>query len=146
MPSDIIAAYLWAQIENLADIQRQRRAIWQRYYSAFQPLKKQGIGLPVLPEYATNNGHLFYLVCRNLPERTALISYLKARGIWAVFHYLPLHESAYYAAHHDGRPLPWAAFYADCLLRLPLFYELSATDQQRVTEAVLSFYAGPAVS
>ena len=77
LPSDIIAAYLWAQLESLTDIQRQRRAIWQRYYAALEPLLRLGIGLPVLPDYATNNGHLFYLVCRSLDERTALIACLK---------------------------------------------------------------------
>jgi len=140
LPSDIIAAYLWAQLENLADIQRQRRAIWQRYYAAFGPLPRQGIGLPVLPEYATNNGHLFYLVCRSLAERTALIAYLKQLSIWAVFHYLPLHQSTYYRAQHDGRALPWAVHYADCLVRLPLFYELAEADQGRIIDAVLGFY------
>lgn len=140
LPSDIIAAYLWAQLESLTDIQRQRRAIWQRYYAALEPLLRLGIGLPVLPDYATNNGHLFYLVCRSLDERTALIACLKKRDIWAVFHYLPLHQSAYYTAQHDGRPLPWANRYADCLVRLPLFYELTTADQRRITDAVLAFY------
>ncbi len=140
LPSDIIAAYLWAQLENLADIQRQRRAIWNRYYAALEPLLSQGIGLPVLPDYATNNGHLFYLVCRGPAERTALLAHLRQRGIWAVFHYLPLHKSPYYAPQHDGRALPWAAHYADRLVRLPLFYELSEADQQRVAAEVLDFY------
>ena len=140
LPSDIIAAYLWAQLENLADIQQRRQAIWQRYYLAFEPLVSQGIGLPVLPEYATNNGHLFYFVCRSLAERTALLLHLRQAGILAVFHYLPLHSSAYYRAQHDGRALPWAEHYADRLVRLPLFYELSGADQRRVTDAVLGFY------
>lgn len=140
LPSDIIAAFLWAQIENLADIQHQRRAIWQRYQAALTPLLTMGIGLPVLPDYATNNGHLFYLVCRSLAERTALIAHLKQQGIWAVFHYLALHKSPYYAARHDGRALPWADHYADRLVRLPLFYELSQPDQRRIIDAVLGFY------
>ncbi|MGY3089649.1 dTDP-4-amino-4,6-dideoxygalactose transaminase [Hymenobacter sp. UYAg731] len=140
LPSDIIAAYLWAQLENLADIQQQRRAIWQRYFTALAPLQQLGIGLPVLPDFATNNGHLFYLVCRSLTERTALLAHLKQRGIWAVFHYLPLHQSPYYAARHDGRTLPWAEHYADHLVRLPLFYELSDADQRRITDEVLGFY------
>ena len=140
LPSDIIAAYLWAQLENLADIQQQRRAIWQRYYAALAPLRPLGVGLPVLPDFATNNGHLFYLVCRSLAERTALLAHLKQRSIWAVFHYLPLHQSPYYAARHDGRALPWADHYADQLIRLPLFYELSEADQRRVTDEVLGFY------
>ena len=140
LPSDIIAAYLWAQIENLTDIQLQRRGIWQKYYTALAPLIQHGVGLPVLPDYATNNGHLFYLICRSLAERTALISYLKQRGIWAVFHYQALHQSPYYATRHDGRVLPWADHYTDCLVRLPLFYELSENDQGRIIDAVLSFY------
>ena len=140
LPSDIIAAYLWAQLENLADIQHQRRAIWQRYYAALKALIPLGIGLPVLPDYATNNGHLFYLACRSLAERTALIAYLKQQGIWAVFHYLPLHQSPYYAAQHDGRTLPWATHYADCLVRLPLFYELTPCDQGRIIDSVKTFY------
>lgn len=140
LPSDIIAAYLWAQIENLADIQEQRRAIWQRYYAALVPLAAQGIGLPQLPDYATNNGHLFYLVCRSLAERTALIKHLRERNILAVFHYQSLHKSAYFASQHDGRLLPWADHYSDCLVRLPLFYELSSSDQVRIIEAVLAFY------
>jgi len=96
--------------------------------------------LPVLPDYATNNGHLFYLVCRGPAERTALLAHLRQRGIWAVFHYLPLHKSPYYAPRHDGRALPWAAHYAGRLVRLPLFYELSEADQQRVAAEVLDFY------
>ena len=140
LPSDIIAAYLWAQLENLRDIQDQRRAIWQRYCTGFGPLEKIGIGLPKLPDYATNNGHLFYLVCRSLAERSNLISCLKSLGVWAVFHYQSLHSSLYYASQHDGRPLPWSDHYADCLVRLPLYYELSLTDQHRIIEAVLGFY------
>jgi dTDP-4-amino-4,6-dideoxygalactose transaminase len=140
LPSDIIAAYLWAQLENLADIQRQRRAIWQRYHAALAPLAGLGVGRPVLPEYATNNGHLYYLVCRSLAERTALIAYLRQRGILAVFHYLPLHRSAYHGARHHARSLPWAEHYADCLVRLPLYYELTEASQQRVIDAVLAFY------
>ena len=140
LPSDIIAAYLWAQLENLTGIQRQRQEIWQRYYAAFEPLRQLGIGLPVLPDYATNNSHLFYLVCRSLDERTVLIARLRQLGILAVFHYQPLHQSPYYTSRHDGRALPWAVHYADCLVRLPLFYELTEADQCRITDAVLAFY------
>ena len=95
LPPDIIATYLWAQLENLADIQQRRRAIWARYYAALAPLGVFGVCRPVLPDYATNNGYLFYLVCYGLSARTALIAHLKSRGIWAVFHYLPLHQSTY---------------------------------------------------
>lgn len=140
LPSDIIAAYLWAQLENMADIQQQRRAIWQRYEAALASLAALGVGLPHLPAYASNNGHLFYLVCRSLAERTALIAALRGQHIMAVFHYVPLHSSAYYQARHDGRRLPWADHYGDCLVRLPLFYELTPADQHRIIAAVLHFY------
>ena len=141
LPSDIIAAYLWAQLENLADIQRQRRAIWERYRLALAPLAMLGVGLPALPAYATNNAHLFYLVCRSLAERTALIAKLHQRGILAVFHYVPLHASAYYRGRYGAGPaLPWAEHYADCLVRLPLYYELSLADQNLIIEVVLQFY------
>lgn len=141
LPSDIIAAYLWAQLENLADIQRQRRAIWERYRLALAPLAAQGIGLPVLPDYATNNAHLFYLVCRSLAERTALIAELRRRSILAVFHYVPLHASAFYRGRYGAGPvLPWADHYGECLVRLPLFYELSLANQNLVIEVVLQFY------
>ena len=140
LPSDIIAAYLWAQLENLADIQAHRRAIWQHYYTALLPLVARGIGLPHLPDYATNNGHLFYLVCRSLAERTALIAELLRCGAMAVFHYVPLHASEYYRPYHDGRVLPWANHYGDRLVRLPLFYELTAEEQAHIIEVVLRFY------
>ena len=140
LPSDIIAAYLWAQLENLAAIQGRRLAIWQRYAEALAPLQALGIALPHLPAYATNNGHAFYLVTRSLPERTALLAALRHQQILAVFHYQPLHRSPYFAARHDGRILPWAEHYADCLVRLPLYFELSAADQNRVIEAMLVFY------
>ncbi|RZJ92930.1 MAG: dTDP-4-amino-4,6-dideoxygalactose transaminase, partial [Hymenobacter sp.] len=116
------------------------KAIWQRYFDAFVGLKVQGVGLPSIPAYATNSGHMFYLVARSLDERTALINFLKERQILPVFHYLSLHKSPFYADKHDGRQLPWADHYTDCLLRLPLYYELHPELQQRVVDGVLAFY------
>lgn len=140
LPSDIIAAFLYAQLENLRDIQQRRRHLWQEYATQLAPLGRLGVGLPTLPEYATNNGHMFYLVCRSLQERTALIAHLRACQVLAVFHYQPLHQSPYYRAKHDGRSLPWAEHYADCLVRFPLFYELEASQQDMIIEEVLTFY------
>ncbi len=140
LPSDIIAAFLWAQIEQLDTIQERRRTIWQCYAQALAPLREQGVGLPNIPDYATNNGHMFYLVCRSLSERTELINSLKGKNINPVFHYLSLHRSPFYSERHDGRSLPWADHYTDCLVRLPLYYELSEAEQQRVIEAINSFY------
>lgn len=141
-PSELIAAFLWAQLENLDRIQQRRRAIWERYQADLAPLAGQGIGLPYLPAYATNNWHMFYLVTRTLAERTALIAHLKAQNIHPVFHYVALHRSPYYAAQHDGRPLPWADHYTDCLVRLPFYFELTETEQDRVIEGILAFYQG----
>ncbi|OON65916.1 dTDP-4-amino-4,6-dideoxygalactose transaminase [Hymenobacter sp. CRA2] len=141
LPSDINAAYLWAQLEQLDDIQQRRRHIWQRYEAALQPLRALGVGLPHIPAYATeHNHHLFYLVCRSLAEREALIKHLAERQVLLVFHYLSLHRSPYYTAEHDGRALPWADHYADHLVRLPLYYELTPELQDRVIEGILTFY------
>ena len=140
LPSDIIAAYLWAQLEQLDAIQQVRIAIWQRYMEGLAGLRALGIRLPVIPDFATNNGHIFYLVCRSPAERGALIEHMRGLDISLAFHYVALHKSPYFADRHDGRALPWADHYTDCLVRLPLYYELSAKDQQRVVEGLLSFY------
>ena len=125
LPSEVIAAFLWAQLENLDDIQARRKKLWQLYYDGLKPLADKGLfRLPEMPTYATNNAHMFYLVCNNLEQRSQLIAHLKAKGVLAVFHYLSLHSSEYYSPKHDGRPLPHCDHFADCLVRLPLFYEL----------------------
>ena len=141
LPSDIVAAYLYAQLENMDSIQSRRKAIWQRYYSGLKHLEEKGqINLPVIPDYATNNGHMFYIICENMEVRTKLIDHLKKRNILAVFHYLPLHSSPYYSNRHDGRLLQNAKRYSDCLLRLPLYYELSENEQDMIIEAVNKYY------
>jgi len=125
LPSEIISAFLYAQLENLEPIQARRVALWQYYYDSLLPLASGGLlTLPVLPSYSTNNGHMFYLICKP-GEREQLIYALKEEGIMAVFHYLSLHKSAYYESKHDGRALPYSDKYTDCLVRLPLFYELT---------------------
>ncbi|MFC4161775.1 dTDP-4-amino-4,6-dideoxygalactose transaminase [Chitinimonas lacunae] len=141
LPSDITAAFLYAQLEQLDAIQQQRRLLWERYRAALAPLGEQErVRLPHVPDYASNNAHMFYLVCRNLDERTGLIDHLKSQGIHAVFHYLSLHRSPYYAPHHDGRELPWCDHYADTLVRLPLFHELSLEQVDRIAAAIHDFY------
>lgn len=129
LPSDIIAAYLYAQLENIDAIQARRKFIWERYYSKLSvALANSGISLPMVPEYSTNNAHMFYLVCENLEQRTALIQHLKENGVHAVFHYLSLHTSEFYQDKHAGNRLPNSDNFTDTLVRLPLFYEL--TDEQ----------------
>ena len=141
LPSEVNAAFLWAQLENIDDIQAKRKALWNRYYELLQPLAEQGrFTLPDIPEYATNNAHMFYLVLPSLEARTGLIRYLKAHEVLAVFHYLSLHSSAYYASRHDGRMLPECDRYADCLVRLPLFYDLSMEQVDEICELVNTYY------
>ena len=118
LPSEVVAAFLWAQLEALDDIQSKRKRLWNKYYEMLKPLADQGrFSLPNIPEYATNNAHMFYLLCNSLAERTALIKKLKDNDILAVFHYLSLHSSEFYKDKHDGRPLPECDRYADCLVR-----------------------------
>ena len=127
LPSEIVAAFLWAQLENLDDIQKKRIEIWDAYYEGLSIWASENqIKLPQVPKYATNNGHMFYLICKDLEQRSSLISYLKKNGVLAVFHYLSLHESVYFQSQHDGRILSQSDNYADRLLRLPLYYDLDA--------------------
>lgn len=144
LPSEIVSAFLYAQLENLDRIQTRRKELWLRYHDAFGPLEETGmLRRPVIPEYATNNAHMYYIVCHSLDERSRLIAYLKEKGIMAVFHYLSLHKSDFYTSHFSDRPqLPNCDRFADCLLRLPLYYELSDGEQDRVIESVTEFYHG----
>jgi len=132
LPSEIISAFLWAQIENMRDIQDKRIKIWNRYYeglSNFEPVLIKKPKLPLVPEYATNNAHMFYLICDNVDDRTKFIQHLKDKGILSVFHYLSLHKSSYYEKYSTRKSeLPNSDMFSDCLVRLPLFYEL--TDEQ----------------
>jgi len=141
LPSDIIAAFLYAQLENLEDIQNRRKYIWNKYYEGLKELdSKNLVRIPQIPSYATNNAHMFYLVCKDIEERSALISKLKENDINAVFHYLSLHKSPFYQDKHDGRELPNCDNYADCLVRLPFYYELKEEEIKRVIKTITDFY------
>ena len=125
LPSEMTAAFLWAQLESIDDIQYKRKQLWDEYYEMLGPQADSlGLALPEIPEYATNNAHMFYLVCSSLEQRTALIKKLKDKDILAVFHYLSLHKSPFYQDKHDGRELPQSDRYTDCLVRLPMYYDL----------------------
>ena len=129
LPSEFNAAFLWAQLEQLEDIQGRRLRIWHIYDSILRShVEQYGIQLPDIPDYATNNGHMYYLVCPTLEFRTQLMASLKEHDIQTTFHYLPLHSSVYYKDQFQGEPLVHCDHYGDCLVRLPLFYEL--TDEQ----------------
>src|SRR5574344_604474 len=137
LPSEVIAAFLWAQVEHLDIIQDKRKQLWNTYYELLKPLADRGMfSLPDLPSYATNNAHMFYLVCHSLDARTALIKKLKDNDILAVFHYLSLHSSPYYNNKHDGRKLPNCDKFADCLVRLPMYYDLTKTDIKLICDVI----------
>jgi len=138
LPSEIIAAYLWAQLENLDKIQKRRKELCDIYYAGLEVWAvENNIQLPVIPNYATNNGHMFYLVCSKLEQRQNIIKHLKNNGILAVFHYLSLHKSPYYKTKYKGNELINSNRYTDCLLRLPLFYELTNDQINKVKHILI---------
>ncbi|MDH4218051.1 MAG: dTDP-4-amino-4,6-dideoxygalactose transaminase [Candidatus Aminicenantes bacterium] len=142
LPSEITAAFLFAQLENMDRIQEKRKKIWEQYHTGLKPLEDLGLlRLPKIPDYATKNGHLFYIICRTLAERDGLLSHLRAKDILAVFHYLSLHTSPFYRNRHDGRKLRWSDFYSQNLIRLPLFYELSDKQVNYIVQSVLDFFS-----
>lgn len=141
LPSDIIAAFLYAQLENIQEIQGRRKEVWNRYKENLLPLEANGkLKLPVMPNYSSNNAHMFYVLLPDLATRTRLISHLKNQGVLSVFHYLSLHKSAYYEDKHDGRELPQSDYYTDTLLRLPLFFELTDEQVDMISNAIKKFF------
>ena len=125
LPSEIIAAFLWAQIENIDNIQKKRLQHWHFYFDHLKEWAiKNEIKLISITHEATNNAHMFYLVCNSIAQRTALINHLKQNEILAVFHYISLHSSPFYNEKHDGRILENSDKFTDRLLRLPMYYEL----------------------
>lgn len=141
LPSEITAAFLFAQLEEKNNIQKKRLDIWNLYYKRLSSLaSKIPIQIASVPNYSTNNGHIFYIVCRNLNERTSLIDSLKQKGILAVFHYLSLHKSDFFEKFHDNRLLFQSDRYSDCLLRLPLYNDLTLNDVDLICDEIIHFY------
>ena len=141
LPSEIIAAFLYAQLENLDQIQNKRRSIWNKYYDGLKPLEEQGkLHLVNIPEYSTNNAHMFYVISKSVEERDALLFFLKQNHINAVFHYLSLHKSSFHLASNPMVDLPNSDRYSDCLIRLPFFYELSENEIEFIISKIAEFY------
>ena len=142
LPSELNAAYLWAQLEMADEINDDRLKSWNRYNEAFADLKAKAlVELPFIPEGCVHNAHMFYLKCRDLTERTAFIQFLRERDILAVFHYVPLHSAP--AGLRFGRfegEDKYTTAESDRLVRLPLYYGLTDEDQARVIKAVRDFY------
>ncbi len=137
LPSEITAAFLWAQMENIQNIQNKRLSIWYTYFEGLKSWSQEnGVKLPFIPNFASNNAHMFYMILPSDKARELFITKLREKGINAVFHYLSLHKSPYYFEKHDGRELPNSDFYSDCLVRLPFYYDLSEMDQQIVIKCI----------
>ena len=140
LPSELNTSFLFAQLEKIEEIQYKRKNIWNQYFNGLKKLENFDVVLPEIPTYATNNAHLFYLICRSSEERTGIISFLKSQDIMAVFHYISLHDSPYFFEKHDGRPMPNSKRYENCLLRLPLWVNMNNSQVNYVIQKVLEFY------
>ena len=141
LPSEITAAFLLSQLEHIGEIQTNRVALWQRYRSRLEDLIAAGsLSLPAVPSYATVNGHLFPIIVGSRTERDELLQYLVEREIYALFHYLMLNESPYFSAQRGVEQLPNGKRFENCLIRLPLFYQLTFDQIDAVCSAVAQFY------
>lgn len=137
LPSEVIAAFLYAQLEQLEDIQSRREKIWKTYYENISELcLEKNIQLPNIPEYASNNANMFYLIMPNIEARRALIKRLTESNILAVFHYQALHKSKFFKNKADGRVLANSERFSDCIVRLPFYYSLSKEDQAFVIDTI----------
>lgn len=138
LPSEITAAFLWGQLEHLKEIQYKRIQIWNRYNSFFSTkIGAFGINTPIIPSYAENNAHMYYLIAKDGRQRDYVLKRMKESGILAVFHYLSLHKSDYFSNCHDGRELPWTDLYSECLIRLPFFLELTMEQVDQISQILL---------
>ena len=143
LPSDLNAAYLWGQLQHADEMQSDRMNSWNRYYEAFRPLEEKGvISLPVIPEDCVHNAHMFYIKCADLKTRTAYIDHMRKNDILVVFHYVPLHSAP--AGIKFGRFAgedKYTTAESDRLARLPLYYNLKKSDQDKVIEKTLEFFS-----
>jgi len=142
LPGESMSAMLWAQLEELEDIQSRRTHIWNLYRKLLEKGASQdSYELPYIPEYGSNNGSIFYIICASREERDDLIKRLGEKGILAVFHYLPLHESPYCRGFVAGqKELPNCGKYAGRLLRLPLYYDLADENVEEICGIILEYY------
>lgn len=133
LPSELISAFLYAQIEKSGQIQLKRLKLWNLYYKLLKPLEDKGyISLPHHSSESSGNGHIFYIVCKNAKQRKKIAEYLGEKQILAVTHYLGLHKSPYFKERYTGAPLRNCDKYEDSLLRLPLYYEMRLEDVKYV--------------
>ena len=142
LPSDMNAAYLWAQLEHADEINNDRLASWDYYHDALLPLaRREQIELPFIPEECTHNAHMFYIKARDLEERTALMAHMKEAGVQAIFHYIPLHTApeGLKVGRFSGEDR-YTTRESERIMRLPMYYGLAREDQNRVVSAIEDFY------
>lgn len=142
LPSDIISAYLLSVLEMATEVQKKRKYIWKRYYEELKVLENDGkIKLPVIPDECTNNAHMFYILAENLDVRSRLIDYLRLKGIYAPFHYVPLHSApaGFRYCRYVGS-MDITDKISNCLLRLPLYYGMNDSEIELVIKTIHSFY------
>ncbi|MCK5535623.1 MAG: dTDP-4-amino-4,6-dideoxygalactose transaminase, partial [Bacteroidales bacterium] len=140
--NDLSAAYLWGQLENADEINKDRLAVWNSYYNYIKPLEEKGyLELPIIPSKCEQNGHMFYIKVKDLEERTKVLKYLNDNGIYAVFHYVPLHSAPaglkfgmFYGEDH------FTTTESERLIRLPMYYGLKETEIKKVLETINAFY------
>lgn len=142
LPSDLNAAYLWAQLEMAHEINQHRLDLWNQYMEELLPLQEKGLlQLPHVPKDCVHNAHMFYIKAKDLEERSALISFLKENGILAVFHYIPLHSApaGQKFARFHGKDR-YTTKESERLCRLPMFYKLTSKEVSYITQKVKEFY------
>lgn len=143
LPSDMIAAFLYAQLENIDRIQQQRIEHWDAFYQRLKPLAdKNYFNILHSDKIKTNNGHVFAIILKDLEERTNLLAHLREQSILAVFHYLSLHKSPYYRDKHDGRSLDNSDKFSDTLMRLPFYYELTSEEIDLICDTIIGYFNG----
>jgi dTDP-4-amino-4,6-dideoxygalactose transaminase len=141
LPSDAVASFLYTQLLRFDDIQNRRRKVWRNYQTLLKPLEDKGfIRCPVIPDYATINGNIFFITVGSEEIRDQLIGFLKGHGIQALFHYLPLHSSPYYHDKHDGRKLPNTDRFSGTILRLPFYNSLKKSQQKQIALRIIEFF------
>ena len=143
LPSDMNAAYLWAQLEMADEIDKKRHAIYDYYDAALKPLAEAGyIEQPFVPDYASHNAHMYFIKAEDLEERTKLLNYLREKGVWGVFHYIPLHSAT--AGRKFGRfhgEDIYTTKESERIMRLPMFYNLDMKDVEYVAQCILDYPA-----
>lgn len=143
LPSELTAAFLYAQLETIELIQCKRMSIWNKYDNELSSFcKEYKVRTPHIPSYSTNNAHMYYLVCTTMQERTNLIEHLRNDEILSAFHYQSLHRSPFYTDKYKGSALPNSDHLTDRLIRLPLFYELTDQEQDKIISSIKTFYRG----